>query len=293
MEIKKAIIPAAGLGTRFLPLTKNQPKEMLPLVDSPLISYVVKEAKESGIDQINLILSDEKKVIMDYFKKKSKCENFLKKRNQKDRLDIIQREQDYFSKITFSQSIQSIPKGDGDAVLRAKKNIGKSPFAVLFPDDIFFGKQPALKELIKVFSTSQKPVIGLKRVTKDKLSSYGVAKVEKIAHKIYKIKGIVEKPEKGKEPSDLAFCGRYVFTVEIFNYLSKTKPNKKGEVIIAEALNQMLKDGKTIYGVEIEEKWLECGKTIDWIKSNLFLTAQHPEYGPIIKEYLKTFKRKT
>ncbi|MBM4177567.1 hypothetical protein FJ208_02100, partial [Candidatus Gribaldobacteria bacterium] len=170
----------------------------------------------------------------------------------------------------------------------AKKLIGKDNFAVAFPDDIFYSQTPALEQLLKVFATSQKPVIGLKKVEAEKLSSYGVVKVEKIANKLYQIKDIIEKPKKGEEPSSLAVCGRYALDNETLNYLSKVKPNQKGEIILAEAFKEMLLDGKVIYGVELEGEWLECGKIIDWLKSNLFMCLRHQDYAPILKKYLKT-----
>ncbi|MCG2690111.1 UTP--glucose-1-phosphate uridylyltransferase [Candidatus Parcubacteria bacterium] len=286
--IKKVIIPAAGLGTRFLPLTKTTAKENLPLVDRPLLSYVVKEAKLSGIEDIVFVVNREKIKLLDYFKPSLTLEKVLTERNQKEQLELLSNEQSFYEGLSFQTCLQNIPKGDGDAVLKAKKLIGKEDFAVAFPDDIFYGEAPALEQLLKVFETSQKPVIGLKKVDKDKLSSYGVVKVEKIANKLYQIKEIVEKPEKGQEPSDLAICGRYVFSNEFLGYLQKSKPTKKCEVILANGIKEMLNDGKMIYGAEIEGQWLECGKTLDWLKSNLFLCLQHKEYGPILKKYLKT-----
>ena len=286
--IKKLIVPAAGLGTRFLPLTKTCAKENLPLVDRPLLTYLVKEAKLSGIEDIVFVVNRGKKAIVDYFKTNVSLEKILTERNQKEWLEMLEKESQDYSDLKMQTCFQLTPKGDGDAVLKAKKIIGKENFAVAFPDDLFYGEIPALEQLLKTFETSQKPVIGLKKVAKDKLSSYGVVKVEKIANKLYQIKEIVEKPEKGQEPSDLAICGRYIFSNEFLGYLQKSKPTKKGEVILANGLKEMLADGKMVYGAEIEGEWLECGKTLDWLKSNLFLCLQHKEYGPILKKYLKT-----
>jgi UTP--glucose-1-phosphate uridylyltransferase len=290
MEIKKAIIPAAGLGTRFLPLTKVLPKEFLPLVAQPMINYVVREAKDSEIDQIIFILSENKKNVFDYFKKNSKLENILKKRNQKELLEKLKKGELEFEGISFSFTLQQFPKGDGDAVLRAKTKIGKEAFGVLFPDDILVSKIPALAQLKKIFKTSQKPVIALKKLPKEKVSAYGVVAVEKIANRLYKVKEIQEKPTQDQAPSDLVIVGRYVLSPEIFSYLEKTPPNKKGEIILAEALKLMIKDGKIIYGYEIDGEWLECGRTEEWLKSNLYLCLQDPEYGPILREWLKKMK---
>lgn len=290
MDIKKAIIPAAGLGTRFLPLTKVLCKELLPLCDRPIVEYIVREAKESGIEQITFVLSESKKLILDYFKKKPKLENVLKDRSQNDLLVNLEKMENEFKEVSFSSVLQVLPKGDGDAILKAKTQITKESFAVLFADDVFSAKTPALAQLKKIFATSQKTVVGLKRVEPEKIPAYGIAKVEKIAHRLYKIKEIIEKPEANKAPSDLAICGRYILPVEIFDYLEKTSPTKKGEIILAEALRLMLQDGQLIYGYELDGDWLECGKIGDWLKSNLQVCLQHPVYGAELKEWLKRIK---
>lgn len=289
-DLNKIIIPAAGLSTRFLPVSKVVAKEFLPLVNEPMIVHVVREAVRAGISNIIFILPENKKELLSYFKSKAKLEGILQKRGQKDRFEKLKKIEEEFGKTTFSSAEQKIPKGDGDAVLRAKKQAGKGAFAVAFNDDIFESKIPAILQLKKVFTTSQKPVIGLKRISDEKLPSYGVVKVEKIANHLFKIKGIVEKPNIKDAPSNLAICGRYVLTNEIFSYLENLKPNKKGEIILADALKAMLEDGKIIYGCEIDGEWLECGKTIDWMKSNLYLSLQHPEYGQALRAYLKKLK---
>ncbi|MDI6882898.1 MAG: UTP--glucose-1-phosphate uridylyltransferase [Patescibacteria group bacterium] len=290
MDIKKAIIPAAGLGTRFLPLTLAGPKELLPLGLEPMISYAVKETRDSEISEIIFVVSENKKNIFEYFKENPKLKSILKKREQKSSLQVLKKREGELSGLSFSLVSQPVPKGDGEAILRARTKIKKEPFAVLFPDDIIESKVPALKQLKKIFSTSQKPVLGLQKVPQEKLSSYGVVEVQKIANRLSKIKEIIEKPRTEEAPSDLAIVGRYILTPEIFNYLAKTPLNKKGELILAETLKLMLKDGKIIYGYEIEGKWLECGNKIDWLKSNLYLCLKHPEYGPILKEFLKKMK---
>ena len=287
MEVSKAIIPAAGLGTRFLPLSKAVPKELLPVVGEPMVSWVAKEARDSDIGQLILVLSDSKKQIADYFKKNGKLEEILKKRNQKDKSKVLKKADGDFEKVSFSFVSQPSPKGDGDAVLRAKNYIKKQSFGVLFSDDIFESKTPALEQLKKIFITCQKPVVGLKKVSQEKLSSYGVVKVEKIANRLYKIKEIVEKPKNGEALSNLAIAGRYILPPEIFSYLQKTSPNQKGEIILAEALKKMIGDGKMIYGYEIEGNWLECGTMENWMKTNWYLTSKDSKFGPLLKQYLK------
>jgi len=288
MNIKKAIIPVAGLGTRFLPLTKAIPKPILPLADRPMIDYIVEEAKKSGIERIVFVLSSEKNNILDYFKKNPRLENILEKRNQKDILKSLKDLDKEIENISFSSVIQQNPKGDGDAILKAQKIIGKDACGVLFGDDVILSKVPVLEQLANVFKTCQKPIVCLKRVPQDMISSYGVVKVDKIANRLYKIKDIIEKPKKEEDtPSDLAIVGRYIITPLVFDYLKKVNPNYKGEIILAQALKDMLKDGKIVYGYEMEGEWLECGNKLNWLKSNLRICLQHPEFGPMLKDYLK------
>ncbi len=255
-----------------------------------MISYVVNEAAQADISQIIFILNEQKKNILECFKKKQKLESVLKKRGQNDALAALRKFEEHLENVSFLSVNQPQPRGDGDAVLKAKKQIGKEPFAVLFSDDLFESKKPALAQLKKIFQTSQKTIVGLKRLPKEEVSKYGVVKVEKIASRLYKIKDIVEKPSQAEAPSDLVIAGRYILLPEIFGYLQKTEPNKKNEIILAEALKLMLKDGKIIYGYEIEGQWLECGKTEDWLKSSLYLALHHPRYGPILREWLKKGK---
>jgi len=290
-EIKKAIIPLAGLGTRFLPLTKVLSKPLLPLVDRPMVDYIVREAKESGIERVVFVLADDKKNILDYFKKNLKLENILIKRNQKEILKSLKMLDKEFEGISFSAVLQKAPRGDGDAILKAQKLVNKDACGVLFGDDIIESKIPAMEQLSNIFKTCQKPIICLKKVPKDMLSSYGVFKVEKIANRLYKVKDIVEKPKSEEEaPSDLVIVGRYIITPLVFDYLKKTRANSNGEIILAEAFRTMLKDGKMIYGYEVEGEWLECGNKINWLKSNLYLCLNHPEFGPILRDFLKKIK---
>lgn len=287
MEINKAIIPAGGLGTRFLPLTKILTKELLPVVDKPMIYYPALEAAQAGIGQIIFVLAKRNEALVDLFKKQPRLEKALKARGKKKLLETLREFEAPFDNVSFSAVIQPLPKGDGDAVLKAKKQVGKSAFAVLFCDDLFKSKIPPTAQLEKVFQTAQKPVLGLKKVPADQISLYGAMRVEKIASYLYKIKEIIEKPAPEEAPSDLVFCGRAVLTPEIFGYLEKTPPTKKGEVILVEAWNKMLKDGKIIYGCEIEGEWLQCGNLDDWLKSNARLCLESEKYGGELKKELR------
>ncbi len=288
MEIKKVIIPVAGLGTRFLPLTKVLSKPILPLVDRPMVAYIVKEAKDSGAEKVIFIVSEDEKNLLAYFRKNQKVEKILKKRNKKELLEMLQAVDKEYEGISFSKVVQKIPRGDGDAILRAQQIVGKNACGVLFGDDVINNSTPALAQLNEVFKTCQKPVICLKRVAKENISSYGAVKVEKIARRLYKIKDIIEKPKTEAEtPSDLAIVGRYIITPAVFDYLKKTSPTEKGEIVLANAFKKMLKDGKLIYGYEIEGDWLECGNKINWLKSNVKLSLEHPEFGSAIRQFIK------
>jgi UTP--glucose-1-phosphate uridylyltransferase len=286
-EIRKAIFPMAGLGTRFLPLSKVVNKEFLPLADRPVIDYLIEEAVRAEIKKIIFVISPGKEEISEYFKGKPKIEKALKEKKREDLLRELERIQELAKKISFSFVIQREPLGDGQAILMAENMVNNEPIAVFFSDDIIDSQIPCLSQLSQIFKTSQAPVIALKRVPPDRLLFYGVVGVEKIAHRLYKIKKIVEKPLEGTAPSDLAIVGRFIITPEVFNYLQKTPPGKNKEILISQALAKMVKDGKIIYGYEVEGEWLECGNKLGWLKAHLYLSLKHPEYGPKLKKYLK------
>jgi len=289
MEIKKAIIPIAGFATRFLPLSKVVPKELWPLVDIPLLQYAIEELKNSGIREIIFVLSPDNKKVLDYLKPSPKIEKFLKERKKEAVLAEMINFQNSLKDISFSYVLQKKPLGDANAILQAAKLIDTEPVANVYVDDVIDFQLPAISQLVKVFRTCQKPVIGLYRVPKEKISYYGAVGVEKIANRLYKIKKIIEKPSPLEAPSDLAIVGRYILTPEVFDYLKKAKPARNNsEFYLADVLNnQMLRDGKVIYGYEIEGEWLECGDKARWLKSNLYLSLKHPKYGPELKNYLK------
>jgi UTP--glucose-1-phosphate uridylyltransferase len=290
-SIKKAIIPIAGLGTRFLPLSKVVPKELWPIADLPVLQYILEEAKASGIKQIVFVISPEKKIVLDYFKKCPKLLEKLLKEKKRDHLLVeFKRLEELCEGLSFSYVYQKKPLGDGHAILQAKNKIGEEPCAVLFADDIVDSKTPCLSQLINVFKTCKKPVVALYRIPSEKLSFYGIAAVEKIANRFFKIKKIVEKPLADEVPSDLAIVGKYIITPEVFDYLEKAEAGEKGEIILADIFGKMLKDGKIIYGYEFEGKWLECGNKLGWLESNLYLSLKHPQFGPKLKQFLKEIK---
>ncbi len=286
-KVKKVILPVAGLGTRFLPLSKVIPKEIFPVVDKPTIEYIVEEAKQSGISEVFFVVNSKDKVILNYFKKSQELENILKKRNKDEILKELQDFQEKFEGISFSHVLQRKPLGDGHAVFQARKKIKNEPVAVLFGDDIIDAETPALEQLIRVFETCNSPVVALKKVPQEKLPAYGVVRVEKIANRLYKIKKIIEKPEVSQAPSDLAVVGKYVLTPEVFDYLKKASPSGRGEIILADTLEKMIGDGKIVYGYEVKGEWLECGDKSKWIQTFLYFALKDPKFGEQVKKYLK------
>jgi len=266
MEIRKAIIPIAGLATRFLPLSRVVSKELWPLVDAPVIQYIIAEAKESGIKEIIFVLKPDNKKVLDYLKPYPKIEKILKEKKKEDILTEVKNLEELCKNISFSYVLQKEPLGDGHAILQAAKLINDEPVACMFGDDIIDSKIPGVSQLAKVFKTCEKPVIALNRLPREKIPHYGIVDVEKIANRFFKIKKIIEKPSLQQAPSDLAVIGRYILTPEVFYYLKKAKPTEKGEIILAEVFNNhMLRDRKVIYGYEIEGKWLECGDKLRWL----------------------------
>jgi len=287
--VQKAIVLVAGLGTRFLPLSKVVPKEFWPVVDRPMVQYIAEEAADSGINHIIFVVPPGRKIIFDYFKKPAKqLEKILKARKKEVLLERLKKIEETFRKISFSFVVEKEPLGDGHAILQAKRLIGKNPFAVLFDDDLVESKKPCLYQLIQVFKTCQKSVLALHRLPREKLSSYGVVGVEKIANRFHKIKKIIEKPSPGEAPSDLTVVGKYVLTPEVFGYLQKLPPNSRGEIILADALGKMIQDGKLVYGYEFEGEWRECGNMQAYLETNFHYALKHPEYGPQLKKFLKS-----
>jgi UTP--glucose-1-phosphate uridylyltransferase len=286
--IKKAIVPVAGLGTRFLPLSKVLPKELWPVANKPAIQHILEEAKDSGIEDIIFVTSKEKEVILEYFKEYPKnLKRLLKQRDKKESLQEIENFEEFLKGLRISSVSQKEALGDGHAILQAISKIKKEAVAVLFGDDIVQSNTPCLEQLINIYKTCERPVVALSRVSKEKLSSYGVAKVEKIASRVFKIKKIIEKPAPGEEPSDLAIVGKYILTPEVFEFLQKAKPTKGGEIILANVFGQMLQEGKTIYGHEIEGKWLECGNKLAWKKTDIYLSLQDEKFGPETRRFIK------
>ena len=236
MNVKKAIIPAAGLGTRFLPATKAQPKEMLPIVDMPTIQYIVKEAVDSGIEDIIIISGRGKRAIEDHFDKSYELEDILARKNEEQLLKVVQ---DISNLGNIHYIRQKEPKGLGHAILCANSFIGNEPFAVLL-GEVVDSDTPCLKQLIDVYNRYKTTVVGVQRVSKEDVSKYGIVDCKEIDERVFKVNDMVEKPEIDKAPSNIAILGRYIITPEIFNYLESAEPGKGGEIQLTDAIKSML-----------------------------------------------------
>jgi UTP--glucose-1-phosphate uridylyltransferase len=282
--IKKAIIPVGGFGTRFLPATKSQPKEMLTIIDKPVVHFIVEEAVHSGIEDIIFITGRHKRAIEDYFDYMPELENNLA---QKNKIDILNKIRSIAHLANFIYVRQKEPKGTGDAILQAECLVKDEPFAVLFGDEIVISKKPALLQLIEVFEKYRDCTVALYEIPKKFLKHYGIVKAVKIDKNIYEIKDIIEKPEPSKAPSNLAVIGKYVLMPEILNELKSVK--YKDELGLTDALKSLLQK-RPVYGVKIEGKRYDCGIKVGFVKAIIDLSLRHPEVKKEIKKHLKSLR---
>ncbi len=281
--IRKAVFPAAGLGTRFLPATKAQPKEMLPLVDKPIIQYGVEEAVESGVANIILVTGRGKNAIEDHFDVAVELETFLEARGKKDLLAEIRK---ISNLINFSYVRQGEPLGLGHAVLVTKALVGNEPFAVILGDDVIDAKPPALRQMIDVFEDVQGPVLAIERVPRDQVSSYGIIDGEEIRPGVYRIRDLVEKPPQNEAPSDLAIIGRYILTPDIFPALEATVSDRTGEIQLTNGLRHLLKQ-RPIYGCRIDGVRHDAGNKLGFLKAVVYFALRRPDLNQAFREYLK------
>lgn len=288
MKIRKAVFPAAGLGTRFLPATKAQPKEMLPLVDKPIIQYVVEEAVASGITNIIIVTGRGKNAIEDHFDVSYELENMLKERNKTDLLEQVRA---VSSMINVSYVRQGESLGLGHAVLMAKDLIGDEPFAVMLGDDIIDSEVPCMKQMIETYDTHQNPVIAVQQVAKDQISSYGVIKgtPEGPSGRVYRIDDLVEKPKADDAPSDLAIIGRYILTPDIFEMLEKTARDKAGEIQLTNGL-RALREKRALYGHRFEGVRHDAGNKLGFLIATVEFALKRKDLGAPFREYLKSLK---
>ena len=283
-SIRKAVIPAAGFGTRFLPATKAQPKEMLPIVDTPAIQYIVKEALDSGIEEILIITGRSKRAIEDHFDSSVELEELLQKQGKNKQLAMVKDLADI--KIHFIR--QKSPRGLGDAVLCAKAFIGDEPFAVLLGDDIVYNpEKPCLQQLMDCYEQHPGIILGAQFVPNEKVSSYGIVSGEPLADNLYRVHGLVEKPSVDKAPSNLAVLGRYILTPDIFDILENTKPGVGNEVQLTDALAASKTD---TYALAYEGVRYDTGDTLGYLKATVEYALRNEELGAAFKEYLKGLK---
>ncbi len=286
MPIRKAIIPVAGLGTRFLPASKAQPKEMLAVVDKPIIQYIVEEAVASGIEEIIFVTSVGKRAIEDHFDRNFELEYRLQQKKKAKEL----KEVSAIGKLAkFAFVRQSKPLGDGHAVLSALPFVdAHEPVAVLFGDDIIDSKVPALKQLMRVHGAYRDPVIALQAVPKKEVSNYGVAGGTPLKDGVFQISAFVEKPPAKDAPSNLIAIGRYILTPDLFSILGKQRPGKDGEIRLADAFVSYLASERALYGCVFEGTRYDCGSKLGFLKAQVELGLKHPDVGGDLKRYLSS-----
>jgi UTP--glucose-1-phosphate uridylyltransferase len=288
MKVKKAIIPAAGLGTRFLPATKAQPKEMLPIVDKPTIQYIVEEAVASGIEEILIITGRNKRAIEDHFDKSVELEMELEASGKKELLNTV-RSISNLAEVYYIR--QKEPKGLGDAILCAKTFVGNEPFAVMLGDDIVDSSYPCLKQLIDVFDEYNTTIIGVQEVPMEDVYKYGIVNGVFIEDDVYKVKDLVEKPSINAAPSNIAILGRYIISPQIFEMLEKTKPGKNGEVQLTDALKLLL--GKeAIYAYKFKGKRYDVGDKLGFLQATVEFALKRDDIKDQFKAYLKSIIKK-
>ncbi len=283
LKVRKAIIPAAGLGTRFLPATKAQPKEMLPIVDKPTIQYIIEEAIDSGIEDIMIVTGRGKRAIEDHFDKSYELEDILRQKGQDDLLNLVQ---DISNLVNIHYIRQKEPKGLGHAIYCAKSFIDNEPFAVLLGDDIVDAEVPCLKQLIDIYDEYNTTVIGVQKVPEEDVSKYGIVNCTHIEERVYKIKDLVEKPEKEKAPSNIAILGRYIITPRIFQKLESAVPGKGGEIQLTDALKGLL-GSEAMYAYDFVGKRYDVGHKLGFLEATVEFALKREDLREDFSDYLR------
>ncbi len=284
MSVRKAVILAAGYGTRMLPATKAQPKETLPLVDKPIIQYTVEEAAASGLDQVIIVTSAGKRAVEDHFDRAPELERALASKGDHAKLEEIKRISSLAHIVYVRQQEQ---RGIGDAVLTVRELVGREPFVLFFPDDVIVSDVPAARQLITAFEANDGPVLAVEEVPKEEVSSYGIVDGEAIDEGTYRVRALVEKPTPEEAPSNLAIVGRYVLTPEIFDVLTETPPGKGGEVQITDALALLLRQ-QPMFAYRFQGRRYDTGRPLGLLKASLELALQRPDIGPALRSYLRS-----
>lgn len=286
-KITKAIIPVAGLGTRFLPATKAMPKEMLPVVDKPVVQYLVEEVVASGITEIIFVTGRGKRAIEDHFDVSYELEDTLVESNKKDLLKAVR---NISSLAKFSYVRQPLPLGDGHAILQAAHLVGDEPVLIIFGDCIYDSRTPASKQLIDAYNHYGHSIIGLSTVPRSQLSKFGVYGGSKVAPSILKIEQVVEKPKPNKAPSNLVAVGKYIITPDVFKVLSKITKPRSGEFRLIDAFDHMLSRKGCIYGKILEGTWIDTGDKLNFIKATIHFGLKHPDIKRGLVSYLRKQK---
>lgn len=289
--VKKAVIPVAGLGTRLLPATKAQPKEMLPIVDRPAVHYVVEEALHSGIESLLFVTGRGKRALEDYFDYAVELEQKLAEKGDWESLELV-REVAECARIFYVR--QKLPRGLGDAVLCAEHFVGGQPFAVLLADDIISAGTPCLAQIMQVYEERGGAVIAVREVPPEEVSSWGIVEVEEVTPRVFRVKSLVEKPDPGSAPSNLAIVGRYLLPPSIFEILKTTPPGKGGEVQLTDALGRLL-EREAVWALRFEGNHFEVGTKLGYLKANIAFALERQELASdlyaFVKEFLNDFQR--
>ncbi len=288
MTVKKAIIPAAGLGTRFLPATKSQPKEMLPIVDKPTLQYIIEEAINSGIEEILIITGRNKKSIEDHFDKSVELELELEQKGKTEMLEMVR---DISNMVNIHYIRQKEPKGLGHAIHCAKSFIGNEPFAVLLGDDIVDCEKPCLKQLITAYDEYKTSILGVQEVAKEDTNKYGILDVKHIEDRVYKVKDMVEKPAIEEAPSNVAILGRYIITPAIFDILENQAPGKGGEIQLTDAL-KTLGNNEAIYAYNFEGRRYDVGDKLGFLEATIDFALKRDNLKEDLLDYMKKVIKK-
>ncbi len=283
MKVRKAIIPAAGLGTRFLPATKATPKEMIPIVDKPTIQYIVEEAAAAGIEDILIISGRNKRAIEDHFDKSYELEEELHRKGKQELLSCVE-EISNIANIHYIR--QKEAKGLGHAIYCAKSFIGDEPFAVLLGDDIVDSKTPCIKQLMDVYNEYRTTILGVQKVPLPDVSKYGIVACNQIDERVYKVKGLVEKPDVDQSPSNIAILGRYIISPRIFEFLEKATPGKGGEIWLTDALQQLM-ECEAMYAFDFEGDRFDVGDRIGFLKATVEFALKRDDLSTDFTTFLK------
>ena len=284
MRVRKAVFPAAGLGTRFLPATKAQPKEMLPIVDKPTIQYVIEEAAASGIQDVIIVTGRGKNAIEDHFDRSLELEQIL---IQRGKMDLVSEIREISSLVSVSYIRQKEPLGLGHAILVARNLVGDEPFAVFLGDDIIDSSVPCMGQMMRVFEQVQNAVLAIQEVPRQEVKHYGIIDGVPIRDRIYEIKDMVEKPDPERAPSTLAIIGRYILLPEIFDLLEQTEPDEGGEIQLTNALRALLRR-RPIYGFQFEGKRYDAGNKLGFLKATVEFALKRPDLAEDFAKYLKS-----